>query len=311
MPAEKYVNDIVFSMTDEEFRSSVLLSYPADESGKVPDDYLLGSLKKGKLTWDRINVLFPGNGKLFKTKINGNYYAVKSLKLPDGSGVYRIKSTLPFSAYLSGYHRQSQFGYPVSLFDCGFASDYASSDTVPPEIIQDNRCYSSFSGHVEDMPADIDIKSGVYKVELDTNVSHNFIFDIFPYFAGPNKWALRVMDILKPAHARIMATDSVGNISSKDFDFEPTLFLSTYSIDEVIPPDVRRTDHIIWIKNTSDTPKSITRVMSNNGNPLITRYFVIDSSAFPAIIPPHDSVRFNVSFLNFSIIVHKSLRYTT
>ncbi|MBK9248874.1 MAG: choice-of-anchor D domain-containing protein [Ignavibacteria bacterium] len=98
-------------------------------NGAVPDDLWLGTLTGGQLVWTRIiNQFGPGFDQNYSQQINGKSYGLKTLVLPD-EGVYALRSSTAFAAYLYGNSATDSYGFPV-LGVSNFS--WVLSDSMPP-----------------------------------------------------------------------------------------------------------------------------------------------------------------------------------
>ncbi|OGU41499.1 MAG: hypothetical protein A2X61_12775 [Ignavibacteria bacterium GWB2_35_12] len=171
---------------------------------------------------------------------------------------------------------------------------FSAKDTLPPNPSWTWDCDGNVEGIVEDMPINYD-RSKLKSIVLDSANSYNYILSYEEFIPGKKfwcKWFAHVEDIKKDAQATIIFTDMAGNDTTIKIFFysykltiRPSLDFGTVSLGQVIEMDC-------WLVNEDYIPDTIINVSLKYQE----QGFEVNSTTYPFILTPHDSVRISVSF---------------
>lgn len=238
-PVEQYQNEILYSTPSAEggqdFKDHYLnLIFECDDNGLVPDDMMLGIVRRDSTEWISVREQFGasadiiyeiGSGDDKNDFINSEFYAKKfahkELSLP-GEGVYKLKSSSFFTAFSSGVDSYDTYGFPTTgMFK------FDSDDAVKPIISMSMDCNGHIIGNAEDKGKDIMNVVGLSTPKVDFENSSNFsnvIFNEKEFQPGQQTldWNMNVVDPSKPATAVVYFSDRSGNYHSETIEFIPS-----------------------------------------------------------------------------------------
>ncbi len=301
IPVEQYQKEIFFctprvSSDSNSGENYVNLVYETDSLGMMPDDMeIAGPVHGEAFVWKKVWDEFPGMDELFKYDVNGKKYALKTIQLT-GNGVYSIRSKTPFAAYGFGFDSLNSYGYPLSA---ALATMEELTDTLPP-VPKYTRCCCDGNitdGVVTDMPEDKAIRSNLSTIVFQSDVSFNYVFKYVDFIPGDTRttnWILQVVDPLKDAQAVITFADRRGN--------DTTIKINYYAPKYTIRPNP--VDFGI-IKIGEEKTVDFHAINISSESAVIIEFFNLASSpkgfsltgpSVPFIIPPNDSINFQVKF---------------
>ncbi|MCK5741375.1 MAG: IgGFc-binding protein, partial [Chlorobi bacterium] len=268
------------------------LVYEVTELGTIPDDLKLGKFEDSVVVWEQINAIDSDPGAEFEYSLKDKRYFSKTIKLP-GNGIYRVKAKDPFAGYAYGHSAGKSYGFPLG----GGYFDLSIPDTVPPNVEWTIDCLGNVSGTVTDMPDDIEYRSNLSMVYMETQSAYNFDFRYEAFIAGETRsttFTLKVIDTQQEGRAVIVFSDRRGNDTTITFEYYPTLFSiheDEYNFGRLAVGE--SSVQQFWIVNDSKHKEfELSELNLKYGN----QGFEITDSPVTAIVPPLDSISFRVKF---------------
>ncbi|MFP4528330.1 MAG: choice-of-anchor D domain-containing protein [Candidatus Kapaibacterium sp.] len=298
-PTEQYQNEITFCTPstfggDRFSENYVNLVYETDEHGLMPPDLQIAQVQGGEFQWEPIRSKFPGLDEIFTYDIKGTQFAVKTITLPS-DGVYKIRGKKPFAAYSFGYDSYDSYGYPTSAA----LADLSIPDTIDPVPTYVLDCDGSVRGGVvTDYPEVDSIRSNLYQIYIDPEISENYKFTYQPFIPGDTRttnWDLTVKDINKDAYAELIFIDRAGN--------DTTIAIEYYATKVAIYPEDHDYGQLqigetgtknFFVKNESTTGEILlTELKLKDGD---KGFSLVHDHVFPLMLEPNGELPFKVEF---------------
>lgn len=223
-PFEQFQNEMTlfsFGFTNQNYSENYLvLIYACDNSGVPFDDFEISRVYDGPLIWRKVKEIRPVLfNATYPMLINGKHYAIRILPW-EQTGVYKLRSSTPFSAYIYGTNEFKSYGFNASIL----LLNKKINDKQPPVPIWEFDCQGNVNGSVVDKPDDPNLRSNLSLIFFFEDESFNYIFEseqFTPEISPQAKWRLRIIDPVKEARAVIRFTDDAGNDTLLIIDYHP------------------------------------------------------------------------------------------
>ncbi|QQS66302.1 MAG: hypothetical protein IPP08_11110 [Chlorobiota bacterium] len=205
-----------------QFQKEILFTTPSNEFIKnyvsiVTEFDDLNSLEiKSSATgnWQKIISIHGQKYDTFMIKTNGIKYIGKTFLIQPG--IYQIRNSKPFGAYIYGFDAYDSYGYPLH-------GNYLSNkfkDSINPVSEKGVRnCNGYFTNKVQDFG------SGITTIDIDLANSYNFSLSNNSFIIGENskiEYQLQVDNKYQNAKAVIIISDMAGNFKLDTFEFLAT-----------------------------------------------------------------------------------------
>ncbi|TAL67526.1 MAG: T9SS type A sorting domain-containing protein [Bacteroidetes bacterium] len=268
-PIEQYQKEIIFNTPGIKSGFRFLENYVnvvyQSPSGNIPDDLLFAQVIDGQFTWKKVYELNLMSTQRFSIPVNGIYYNVTTIKLPD-DGVFKLKSNEPIAAYAYGFAPFDSYGFPASAA----IGDLSKADKIPPDpkfAVYGNGKIEG--GSVEDMPQSAD-RSNLSMIVFHRDESENYDFNYNNFIPGNDSytsWSASVIDSKKDARLVATFADRRGN--------DTTIVVNYYSPKYTFSSDVdfgtmkigSEPNGEFTINNNSDNTETFSDVLVfKNGN---------------------------------------------
>lgn len=296
IPVEQYSNEMIFNIPkifDENenlIPSYVSLIFESD-AGEIPECLEFGMEINTVIVWEKFNSMslqiapYPDSN-------SENVYFTTTLELP--AGTYKLRSCKNISAYQYNPTPSSAYGFPIAVS----MSNPAIKDTIPPKPSYTQNCDGSvIDGLVKDYPDNDSLRSNLGLIIYHSSVSENYIFNYDFFIPGQSistRWNLNVVDGTKQAKAIITFIDRESNDSTISIEYLPVLAAANpkaidFGLNKINNSELNQT---VWIKNNSTkTYYHLSNLKLENN-----KYFRLEHSKLPSIIPPTDSFPVIVKF---------------
>ncbi|MFC2131977.1 IgGFc-binding protein [Bacteroidota bacterium] len=230
-PVEQYQREIVFNTPGIRggfgFSKNYLnLCYEATQWGTIPEDLMFAQVEAGEFAWLPLADMSPSPGQPFEKVDGGKIYYSKEITLP-GDGVYKIKSSKPFTAYAYGFSWCDSYGFPTSVA----LGDLTKVDTLPPEPEWLIDCWGNVNDpanpevktqYVTDKPDDPLNRSNLSTIYLHSDKSYNIKLyhdDFMPCEDPTTTWYLRTIDNTEDSYGVVTFADCAGNDTTLIIEF--------------------------------------------------------------------------------------------
>jgi len=303
-PLEQYQREIIFNTPGigggKGFPINwINIVYRTNDDSTMPDDLMFAQVQGGQFVWKSINSFSPDPGMPFSILINGHHYACKQFLLP-GDGVYKIKANDPFCAYAYGFSPYDSYGHPASVA----LGDLERPDTLAPHPTWWMDCggtlwYDSTRRGdpvVEDFPQNAD-RSNLSLINMDPTLSFNYRFsykDFVPGDDAATTWKAWVQDPTQDARLVVTFSDRRGNDTTIEVNYYATKFAIRPDLDFGLFSKVDTVYKDIWVFNESTQSPAYLDSLSFKFK---DQGFEIKGISLPQIIPPLDSIKFQIRFI--------------
>jgi hypothetical protein len=294
-PIEQYQKEIIFNTPGIKGgqgypENYVALVFEGNMDGSMPDSLDFGTVVNGEIVWESISTKFGPTSEPFAMWPGDDFrYFQKNITLP-GDGVYRIRSSKPFAAYLYGFGSYDSYGQPTSLI----TNHISENDQIAPliAVIKDDSTTVKLTA--KDTGA---IQSKVSRVFLNPTASSNFRLKTDEFVAGRAdniNTVAEVIDKTKNATAEIVVVDRAGNHSIKTITYLKKL-MAVFSKNDInfgIQPAGLTVSKKIQMENTGNAPGTLI----SYSIPKSPVFKLIDWPDFPLTLDPTEDLDFTVSF---------------
>ncbi len=268
-PLEQYQKEIIFNTpgikTGYRFLENYVNVVYQSPSGNVPDDLLFAQVFDGQFTWKKVYELNLMSTKRFSQPVNGVYYNVTTIKLPD-DGVFKLKSNEPIAAYAYGFSPFDSYGFPASAS----IGDLNKDDFTPP--VPKFSVYGNGTiegGTVEDMPQSDD-RSNLSMIVFHKDESENYSFGYNEFVPGNDSytsWSARVIDSKKDARLVATFSDRRGNDTTIEVNYYSPKYTFSSDIDFGTLKVGNEPTGEVTINNSSDNEEPFNDELTfKNGN---------------------------------------------
>ncbi len=225
LPVAQYTDDVVFNTPGIEggigfTYNYVNIVFELDDAGEMPDDLEIGIVEYDDIHWRSVKAKYSFNFDPLSQPVDGKEYGVKTILLP-GDGVYRLRASRKFAAYLYGFSAYDSYAYPAGAL----IADITAIDTEPPvpmySISDDG---ATVQGTVNEVGSG-SFTSNLAKVDLLHAASHNYTFTTSRFIPGVENlatWKLAVVNEAEPASATLLFVDRAGNDTTITLAYSPT-----------------------------------------------------------------------------------------
>ncbi|MFC2131858.1 T9SS type A sorting domain-containing protein [Bacteroidota bacterium] len=318
IPLEQYQREMTFHPPGVKDGSGfsqnyINICYEATEWGTIPDDMMFGQVDGDEFSWVSLSDFSPNPGQPFEKKEGGKTYYSKSMVLP-AHGVYKLKSSKPFTVYSYGITGIHSYGMPASAS----LKNLEVNDTLPPEPewlmdnwgnVNDQTNPDINTKYVTDRPDDPLSRSNLSTIYMHSDKSYNYrlYYDEFmPCEDYVTTWGLDIIDGTEDAYAVVTFSDCAGNDTTLFMDYnaakikfsENHLDFGRHSVGE----RSGKTMHFINYSETSafDLKDIKLKKKDDEDNPQGFALWQEDGLTpltFPIMVEPLDTFKFLVRFV--------------
>ena len=296
IPAEQELSEVLFTTrgintSSQYFESyiSINIDYTAD--GKLPNDLELGTFDGLKFNWVKVNSINPTINRIYSFGEQGHKRG--NFTFPFFvEGVFKLRSSMPFSAYFYGMTSSEAFGFPLN-FGLKTLNEF---DTEKPRINSIMDCMGDVIGWALDMPDDDAFRSNLALPIFYSDSSFNYDKEfgkIVPGISRNIEWRLKVRDRSKPARGVILFRDMAGNDTLVVMEYHPLqLTIIPNSFDFGSLKSGESIEKEFEIRNDSKKAIDIKRIKFSQN---LINYEFIEPLPY-GLIQPDEILKFKIRF---------------
>lgn len=294
IPKEQYQNEILFTTRGinngtQYFENYLAINYKT-ENGVMPDDFELGTFDGIKFNWVRLKTVQPVVNQFYSmegTESWGHFTIPFFVE-----GVYKLRSSNPFSVYFYGVSLSEAFGFPLYLG----TKDYNEYDKEKPHISYNMECNGDVTGWVKDFPEDETMRSNLDLPIFYSDSSYNYDKEFGILVPGKTReiqWKLKVRKRELPARAVILFRDKSANDSLLIVEYFPLkLTISPEYFDFGSLKAGENKLQKFTLTNNSEKPIDFKKLDFSNK---VSGFEIVPPTPF-GLIQPGSSVEFSIRF---------------
>ena len=289
-PVEQYQTDLVFTTPSDDFPTNYL-AVISDSAGLEQ----LEIAEAGSDDWQRFRT-FPGTGgyRTVPTPIDGKSWA--GLVLDVEPGVWRLRGSGGFAAYIYGGGPFESYGYPAGIT----SFQVNSSDTASPVVsFQVDSCTGEVTGSIRDggTPGGTSGISTIRMASGGTGYSLEVV-DFAPGLDSTVFFSLIPRDSIASAEATLVIYDMAGNRTVQKIAWSGSSLrplADTVDFGTINRGEQRQNQAVI--RNDGDSPIIITSLLLQSVDSLMEGFTLnAGNVTFPLVLQPGESITLLVDF---------------